>query len=88
MTNAKTINPEETLIYKELKSKFEVQDPELWREVSENLKQVIESNNYGSVDGFIDNDGLSYSFVWCDSKQGHDYWKSITRKLNGGKNWW
>ena len=60
MTNVTNIIPEETLIYKELKSKFEVRDPELWKEVSENIKQVIEDKN---VTSFEDNKEVDICFV-------------------------
>ena len=75
MTNAKTINPEETLIYKELKSKFEVQDPELWKEVSENLKQVILDTNRDLE--FEDCLRIIDCFIFENSQQGHDYWMDI-----------
>ena len=78
MTNVKTINPEETLIYKELKSKFEVSDPELWKEVSENLKQVIESTDLEL--NFQDTEDIGDSFVWECSPQGHHYWSDIEDK--------
>ena len=88
MTNVTNINPEQTLIYKELKSKFEVSYPELWKEVSENLKQVIETNNYESIAGFKDGIRLSSCFIWEDSKQGHTYWSHIGFILNNGDKWW
>lgn len=73
MTN---INPEETLIYKELKSKFEVQDPELWKEVSENIKQVIESG----IDFRPNNISLLFAFSWERTEQGFMYWNDIYKK--------
>lgn len=75
MTNSININPEETLIYKELKSKFEVQDPELWKEVSENLKQVIEDKN---VTSFEDDKVVDICFIWSETKQGNAYWAEVS----------
>jgi hypothetical protein len=80
------IKPEETLIYKELKSKFEVSDSELWKEVSENIKQVILDSN--SAIGFEDCLRITDCFIFENSQQGYCYWESIARKLKGGKNWW
>lgn len=79
MTNTTKLIPEETLIYKELKSKLEA---ELWEQVEVNLKQVIESD---SPNPFKNSKYLLECFIWKYSKQGFNYWSNIESKLYYGK---
>ena len=79
MTNTAKINPEETLIYKELESKLKASDPVLWVEVFHNIHQVIKDTNPDLI--FKDTADLLDCFIFNETEQGHDYWFDIYSEI-------
>lgn len=63
--------------------------PNLWNSIADNLDNYEKINlahvileQYSILD---EDSNLLHSFTWTDSKQGHDYWSNINKRINSRK---